>query len=412
MGKVPFAVRLAAAVWCVATLAGLAHPADAKEIDALVQQLGSDKPEERQAAGKRLEVVGEQALPALRKAAAESTDADVRLRAAVLARAIEKARNASVRLFEGHTRQVNQVAFSPDGKHALSGSTDQTMRLWDVATGKEVRRFEGHAGGVWAVAFSPDGKYAGSGGGGTDKDGTWVSNPDPSVRLWDVATGKELRKFDGHTDQVLGVAFTPDGKHLVSASGDRTLRAWEAQGGKELRKLEGHTKGVWGLAVSPDGKRVASGGWDGTVRLWDFESGKELMKFEGHEGWVMSVAFSPDGRRVLSGGADKTARLWDVEGGKELRKFDGHASMVVRVDFSPDGKRALSGSGTQMVGTNRYVPAGSDYVLRLWDLNGGKELRHYEEHTGPVLGVAFSPVGNHALTGSGDRTLRLWALPR
>jgi len=296
-----------------------------------------------------------------------------------------------VRRFEGHTASVRTVAYSPDCRFVLSATgyptTDETIRLWDVATGKQVRTFDAHEhGSVFSVAFSPDGRRILSAGG------------DPVVRLWDVDTGKVVCKFEGHTAYVYAVAFSSNGRQVLSGSEDGTARLWDADSGKQVRMFEGHTAAVVGVAFSPDGKRILSGSFDKTVRLWEIVTGKELKRFEGHEGRVHSVALSPDGHYALSGGADeKTVRLWDVETGKPVREFTGHEGAVFTVAFSPDGRRALSGS--------------EDRTLRLWDVETGKELYCFRGHADSVWGVAFSPDGRYALSGSEDKTVRLWRLP-
>jgi WD40 repeat protein len=344
-----------------------------------------------------------------------------------------------LRCLEGHTSPVTQVAFTPDGRHALSAASpegdeegERCVRVWDLGTGKdlhrvetgvanrmavspdgryavmsspghpdprlwrlpdltpekvgEVRRFEGHDGTVRAVAYSADGRYVLSGSG-------WPAG-DKTARLWDAATGKEVRRFEGHTENVSSVALSADGRHVLTGSDDRTVRVWDASTGKEIRSLKGHDLAVFAVAFSPDGRRALSGSMDETARLWDVETGQEVRKFQGHGGWVTGVAFSPDGRRAATSSNDKTVRLWDVETGKELRKFEGHTDSVHAVAYSPDGKWLLS--------------AGSDKTARLWDVETGKEVRVFRGHRAGLTSVAFSPDSRRALSGGIDQTVRLW----
>ncbi|MCY2991083.1 MAG: protein kinase, partial [Planctomycetota bacterium] len=300
-----------------------------------------------------------------------------------------------VRSFLGHTDRVAQAVFSPDGRQALSRSADGTVRLWDVTSGKEIRHFEGHHEIPGCVAFSPDGQLALSGAWGELKDGNLVSGRE--IRLWDVATGKEIRRFQGHTSSVRAIAFTPDGRQFISASNDSTLRLWDTQIGRELRVFQGHDGMINDMALSADGCHVLSGGQDKTVRLWDVTTGRELRRLEGHTESVYSVALSPDGGCALSCGSDRTIRLWDVQSGRQLRLFPGHSLTVEGVAFSPDGQRALSGS--------------VDRTVRLWDVATARELGRFDGFTAKVIGVAFSPDGHSALAAGEDSALRLLKLP-
>ncbi|RKU17680.1 hypothetical protein C6501_03530 [Candidatus Poribacteria bacterium] len=245
----------------------------------------------------------------------------------------------------GHTEGVLSVAFSPDGQMLASGSSDDTIRLWNVETGTELRELTGHTSYVNSVAFSPDGQMLAS--------GSW----DETIRLWNVETGTELRKLTGHTNDVNSVAFSPDGQMLASGSWDETIRLWSVETGAELRKLTGHTEGVWSVAFSPDGQMLASGSDDDTIRLWGVETGRELRELIGHTERVRSVAFSPNGKTLASGSEDRTIRLWDVETGRGLRKLIGHTNNVNSVMFSPDGQMLASGSGSW------------DNTIRLWDIS-------------------------------------------
>lgn len=282
----------------------------------------------------------------------------------------------------GHSDTVNSVAFGPDGKTLASGSSDYTIKLWDVESGRELRTLTGHSSDVMSVAFSPDGKTLASG------------SSDNTIMLWDVNTGKGLRTRFRNSSLVMSVAFSPEGKTLATGFQDSTIKLWDAQNGKKLLNLIGHSLPVTSIAFSPDGKTLASGSSDNRIKLWDVKAGKELRTFSGHYSMISSVTFSPDGKILASGGWDNTIKLWDTESGKELRTFTGHSSMISSVAFSPDGKILASASW--------------DNTIKFWNLKDGKELRTYSGHSSAITSVAFNPNGKILASGSLDKTIKLW----
>jgi WD40 repeat protein len=282
-----------------------------------------------------------------------------------------------------HQDVVNAVAFAPDGMAVLTGSDDKTARLWNARTGQPIGQPMEHQGAVRAVAFRPDRKAVLTG----SEDGT--------SRLWDAESGSPIGVSMVHGNGVLAVAFDPNSQIAVTASFDHTARLWNARTGHSVGALMKHDGPVWAVAFSPKGKVVLTGSEDKTARLWDATSGKPVGQPLVHEGPVWAVAFSPpDGKTVLTGSDDHTARLWDPESGKPLGRPLNHRGDVRAVAFGPDGKTVLTGS--------------FDNTARLWDPESGKPLSQPLEHRGPVRSVAFGRDGKAVLTGSFDNTARLW----
>jgi WD40 repeat protein/tRNA A-37 threonylcarbamoyl transferase component Bud32 len=292
------------------------------------------------------------------------------------------------RSFQGHENNVRGVAFSADGRHIASGSDDRTVKVWDVATGRETHTLRGHTDGVYGVAFSPDGRRIAS------------ASHDKTARVWDAATGREVYTLGGHTNFVHAVAFSPDGRQIATASWDQTVKVWDADTGRETLTLRGHTSDVTGVAFSPDGRRLASAGWDGTVRVWHAASGHPVLTIRTHKslpGMVhkFGVAFSPDGRRLAAASEDRTVKVWDADTGREMLTLRGHAYSAYVIAFSPDGLRIASG--------------GTDGMIKVWDAVTGLETVTLRGWSSWVDGVEFSPDGWRlaATHGSG---IKLWDL--
>jgi len=284
--------------------------------------------------------------------------------------------------------EVNSVIFSHDGKLALTGSSDKTARLWDIATGIELRRFTGHSDAVRSAVFSSDDRFV------LTASGHYKENGDNTVRLWDARTGQSRLLMSGHTKPVTAAVMSPDSKLALSTSYDSTVRIWNLRSGKEVHRLQRDTKPVLCGAFSPNGHYAVTGGENGLAVLWDVNSGKFVRQFEGHSAPVESVAISPSGKWLLTGSDDSTARLWDMQTGKQIRPFEGHTNSIESVVFSPDEREILLGS--------------YDNTASLWDLKTGKKLRQFVGHSMPVGSVAFAPDGHTCLTGSFDHTARLW----
>ncbi|MGH9971214.1 MAG: caspase family protein [Pyrinomonadaceae bacterium] len=289
----------------------------------------------------------------------------------------------------GHSRPIISIAFSADGKMLATGSTDHTIKLWDVATGRELRTLTGHSDGIGAVAFSVNGKTLASAG------------LDNTIKSWDVATGRELRTLTRYPGVLL--ALSPEAKTLASGSNDGTIRLWDVATSRELHTLSAHSRFVT-VAFNADGQTLASGGGsdDPTIRLWDVATGRELHTLTGHSGEVTEVAFSADGNMLASGSGmgDSTINLWDVASGRRLKTLAGDGTIITSVAFSADGRTLASGSYAR--------------TIKLWDVATGSKLRTLTGSCasaliGSVRHLAFSADGKNLASGSDcDGTLKLW----
>ena len=298
----------------------------------------------------------------------------------------------------GHMALVKTITFTPDGRQLISASDDKTIRVWDLETGKTLRTIRGeiapgNAGKIFAMALSPDGKWLVAGGWfpGTGEESF-------AIRLYDFASGRLVALLRGHDNGVSSLAFSPDGRHLISGSGDLTAILWDVEARQLKHRLNGHTGPIYGVGFTPDGERAVTGSVDHDLRLWRVSDGGEIAHMLGHGDKVSSLAIGPDGT-IASGDSSGEIRLWDGKTGA-FRKVLAQLGMGVGdLSISADGALLLSG----------MIDAPAN--CHVYDLPSGQEIATYSGHNNSVVATAISPDGRWAATGGGDkRETHLWDL--
>ncbi len=287
----------------------------------------------------------------------------------------------------GHTAAVYRMTLSPDGRILVSSSNDNTVRLWDMESGRLLRTLE-HRGDVVCVAWSPDGRMLAT--------GTFSGK---KVYQWDATTGRQIRVLGEHGKEVLWVAWSPDGRMLASCSGDRTIRLWDPGNGRALRKLDGHKNEVESVAWSPDSRRLCSGSRDDTVRLWDAETGKTFLTLSGHKGLIFCVSWSPDGRHIASGSRDQTVRIWNPETGQQQYVLEGHTASIRSISFLDDGRLLAS--------------LGENDAVILWRTDAWAEVMQVDKigYTDILSNLAVHPtLPVMAVRGSTMSEINIWDL--
>lgn len=363
----------------------------------------------------------------------------------------------------GHTGKIRSLAFSFDGKRAISGGEDRQVIYWDLTTGQEILRFGegvlGHTGVVRCVDLSPDGKLALSGG----MAGSDITNPG-ELFLWDLESGQQIHRLDGHLNGVVDAHFTPDGHQVLSSSGDweilieggkvkgqtsnNDLILWDAASGEIQTRFEGLSYDIYDIALSRDGSQaLLASYYDNVISILDLGSGEVTGVLSAHQNAVRSVAYLPGGQQAVSASADASLIIWDLisqaplmilkvgENGQAalavlsdgrsalsvttageifrwdlqdaalIQRFGTHEDTIFDVDYSTDGTAALSCAGA---GTPN-APA-RDASLRLWDIHSGRQMQIMQPPVLVNFQCAISPDGRWALSGAHDGSVRLWDL--
>ena len=316
-------------------------------------------------------------------------------------RIVTASTDQTARVWDARTRQslehkgdIQGAAFSLDGTRVVTACSDHYARVWEVATGKLVVTLAGDEGTVNSAAFSPDGTRVVTASDDRLHPRSTQLRPDfGSAHIWDAGTGKPLASLVGHGGVVWSAAFSPDGSHIVTASGDMTARIWNVATGDPITPPLVHQGVVWSAVFAPDGRRVVTASADHMARIWDASNGNQLTKPLEHHNEVRSAVFSPDGKLVVTASWDSTAQVWDAATGHLLFPLE-HAGIVRSAAFSPDN--------------TRIVTASDDTTARVWDAGTGKNIAVFLEHQGPVWSAAFNRDGRRIVTASDDGTARVW----
>lgn len=288
--------------------------------------------------------------------------------------------------FHANLGGVRDLAMSPDGRYLATGGGNSVARLWNTASGQEVRAFYGHTDAIEAVAFDPAGERLVTG----SEDGT--------AMVWNLESGEAELVLGLHLDAVQDVAFSPDGRHVATASKDGNAILWDASSGQMVRRLSGHIGPVYALAYSLDGKRLVTGGKDRKVIFWDTESGRPGLSLPTHSYEISAIALSPDGNALATATyRSGVVRIWDAHSGKLLKLLTGHTNAVFDVVYKHNGRRLATAS--------------YDGTVKVWDVDSGEVLYALAGHDPFVSSVAYSPDGKVLATANltSHSTVRLWS---
>jgi len=356
----------------------------------------------------------------------------------------KKQRLQPEKVLKGHVGQVWGVAVTPDRKKVISGSYDQTLRVWDLRSGMLIKTINGHTDKIFGVAAMPDGRSAVS------------CSADQTIKVWNLESGACIKTLKGHIKGVYCVAVTPDGQNIISGSFDKTLRIWDLKTERCAAILDEHSDSIFCVAVTPDGRYAISASGDKTIRVWDLKTYLNILTLEGHSDSVDCIAVSPDGRYVISGSRDNTVRIWDLKSAvfeeDSLQKSENSSTMrnkleiLMREEFpdswfsSNDLKdryetvhgdielstvskyllKMLRDGAVERRGKRKYMQyrlMTEDFSLDVKhprtvskEASWSKGFAILDGHGGAITGLAVTSDGQRVLTSSFDRTMRIYDL--
>ncbi|WP_052754371.1 WD40 repeat domain-containing protein [Calothrix sp. 336/3] len=348
--------------------------------------------------------------------------------------------NGLVRTLTGHTASVNAVSLSHDDKYIVSGSSDNTIKVWELVTGKEILTLTGHSDWVNAVSLSHDDKYIVSG------------SSDNTIKVWELITGKEIFALTGHRSSVNAIVLTPDGSKIVSASSDTSIRVWNLKSGEVLHTFVGHTASVQAMTIISHNNKslLVSGSYNNIIKGWNLETGKEeftlndrdiicsilaisgkkilicglhngtitiwnidtLKKeriLEAHRNSVRAISITSDGKRIISVSDDKTLKIWKIETWENEAIIYNHTGSVLAVTATSDSKSIISGSGSNISHFS------NDHTIKVWELEKFVNQELFDiydsmkpSHSDSVELVAFTPNGEYLISAAKDDNIKLW----
>ncbi len=295
---------------------------------------------------------------------------------------------AILHTYRAHTDMVNAVAWSSDSTHIVSGSRDKSVRVWNVATGRNTVTYQGHTGfgaSVQAVTWSPDGTHIASG------------SHDKTIQIWKASTGIHNVSLRSSSDRINALAWSPDGNRIASGSEDQRIYIWDIFTRSIVFTYHGHSWSVKSIAWSLDGRYIVSGSEDKTVQVWNATNGNHLRTYRVDSGTVNAVVWSPNANYIAFGGDDRMVHICTATAKRHILAYNRHSNRVLAVSWSPNGK---------------YIASSSvDRTVQIWNAADGKNIYTFRGHSGVVTTVSWSPNGKYIASGSEDKTVQVWVAP-